>query len=347
MTRILVLGGGQQGFVVATELSKRHQVIVGDKELVLGSSPHESFVFDSVIIDAEVPGTYVAIMEQVDLVVGCLPSCVGTGPVEEAAKLGVDFVDLSFTNRNLAYLNPLAKHSGSTILYDCGLAPGLSNMLVGRALEVHGGKMSFATILVGGISKNQDMPYGYVNSWSLPDLKEEYTRTARYVKGGKIVTAHPLYTKPEIVSIRDRKFEAFYNDGVRSMLALRDKVPNITELGLRWPGHMAKVHALMDEGRFVSEFENKCHSGQDMVVLRVTTPEIVYDMEVDGDQLQGGLSAMAKTTAYSCAAFVESILSGVYKIPGVSSPEEFGGHQDASDFVLEYLRERNIEINAT
>ena len=278
---------------------------------------------------------------------GCLPSCVGTAPVEEAAKLGVDFVDLSFTDRNLAYLNPLANHSGSTILHDCGLAPGLSNMLVGRALSEHGGKMSFATILVGGISKNQNMPYGYVNSWSLPDLKEEYTRTARYVKGGKIVTAHPLYTKPEIVSIRDRKFEAFYNDGVRSMLSLRDKVPNITELGLRWPGHMAKVHALMDEGRLVSEFEAKCHSGQDMVVLRVTTPEIVYDMEVDGDQLHDGLSAMAKTTAFSCAAFAEAILSGTYKSPGVNPPEEFGRNKAAFDFVIDYLSDRNIEINAT
>ncbi len=96
MTGILVLGGGQQGRVVATELAKSQKVIVGDQNLII--SPE----FDSVIVDAEVPGTYTALMEQVDLVVGCLPSCVGTAPVEEAAKLGINFVDLSFTR--LLYL---------------------------------------------------------------------------------------------------------------------------------------------------------------------------------------------------------------------------------------------------
>ncbi len=339
MTGILVLGGGQQGRVVATELAKSHKVLVGDQNLII--SPE----FDSVIIDASVPETYRTLMDQVDLVVGCLPSCVGTGPVEEAAKLGVDFVDLSFTDRNLAYLNPLANHSGSTILHDCGLAPGLSNMLVGRALAEHGGKMSFATILVGGISKDQNMPYGYVNSWSLADLKEEYTRTARYVKAGQVRTKHPIYTKPEMVSINDMKFEGFYSDGLRSMLSLRDKIPNITELTLRWPGHISKVHELMDKGRLVQEFEAKCHAGVDMVVLRVVTPDRVYDMQVTGDQLSGGLSAMAKATAYSCAAFAEALMQGVYSKPGVSPPEEFGRNKAAFDFVINYLRDRDIEIN--
>jgi saccharopine dehydrogenase-like NADP-dependent oxidoreductase len=271
-----------------------------------------------------------------------LPSELGAKPIQAVAEAGVDYVDLSFTDVDISYLNPLAMHSGSTILHDCGLAPGLPNLIVGRELKKHG-TLKSVNIAVGGVAKDPTNAYGYVSTWSLADLWQEYTRTARFIKDGKVRTEHPLYTPVLPVSIMGRRMEQFYSDGLRSLVKLGSKINNMTEYTLRWPGHMELVHQLVDSGRgfyeFIETFERECSKGEDIVLMRITCDGITYDLEVEGTD---ELTAMAQTTAYSCAAFAEVLLQDQFSERGVHPPEDVGKSKHAFDSVIDYLEDEGI-----
>ena len=335
--KVLVLGGGQQGSVVAAELAKNHEVIVGD--LKRTNIPDTA----SVLVNVKDRITYEQLVNHVDLVVGCTPSSAGTGPIEETIFQGKDFVDLSYTNDDLSFFDGIAKRKGSTVLHDCGFAPGLPNLLIGRELKANNDSLEYVGAAVGGIAADPQAPYGYVNTWSLEDLKEEYSRPAKVVKDGKVRTKHPYYSEPESIVINGRLLEAFYSDGLRSLLRLKDKIPHMVEKTLRWPGHMLNVHRLMDEGTLVQEFSDKCAEGNDLIIMQVNFPDKCYYMELEGTP---EISALAKVTAYSCAAFAETVLQGYYSSLGVHPPEDLGGSFLAYDFILDYLGERGVNIES-
>ncbi len=117
----------------------------------------------------------------------------------------------------------------------------------------------------------------------------------------------------------------------------------MTEFTLRWPGHMKLVHELVDSGRgfyeFIETFERECSEGEDIVLMRVTFDDITYDLEVEGTE---ELTAMAKTTAYSCAAFAEVVLQDHYSERGVHPPEDVGQNKAAFDSVIDYLDDKGI-----
>ncbi len=274
-----------------------------------------------------------------DLVVNALPSEIGTEVLSRALDAEIPgIVDVAFSMQNKSTFHASAKSQGSVVIHDCGLAPGLPNLLIGHELVEAGGTLPYVNAYVGGVSQDPKMPYGYKVSWSLEDLYEEYVRVARFVEDHKIRTLHPIYSSPSTIIIEGVEFEAFVSDGLRSLLDYKDRIQHMREYTLRYPGHLSAIHELLDAGdrdHFIKTIGEECQEGGDVVYLKVDFPGVQYTLKVESDKEQ---SAMTKTTAYACAAFCSLLLDDSEKIdPGVWSCERLG-EAGLTSYILEWLR---------
>lgn len=332
---ILVLGGGRQGRVIASDLATHGPVSVADVRRVEipGVRWIEADLSDS--------GTLVRLMREHDLAVGALPSRLGYLAARSAIEAKRNYVDIAFFAEDPAGLHADARRAGVALVPDCGLAPGISNLLVGRALAQ--GRPDEIHIKVGGVAQDPSRPYGYVVTWSVEDLLEEYVRPARIVRGGKAVSLPPL-TELERVRIDGvGELEAFLSDGLRTLLDCG--VREMTEKTLRWPGHVEQIRPLLASGRLVEEFRNRCTGADDLVVLLV---EIVRSSKSERftmvDRARNGMTAMSRTTALTCAAFARWASQGGIRETGVVPPERIGADERAFRFLFDALARHDIVI---
>ena len=138
------------------------------------------------------------------------------------------------------------RQRGVTAVVDCGVAPGLSNMMLGY--HASQGAVSSYRCLVGGLPVKRTWPWQYKAPFSPVDVLEEYTRPARLVEGGCIVT-RPALSEPELVDLDPvGTLEAFNTDGLRSLLVTMRQVPDMVEKTLRYPGHIDYIRVLRESG---------------------------------------------------------------------------------------------------
>jgi lysine 6-dehydrogenase len=331
MARILVLGGGKQGRVVASELAKDHSVAMADLR------PSELEGVTVIQADLSDPAVLVDLIGRYDLAAGALPAAIGFKAAQAAIAAKRSFIDLSFYPEDAYSLDAAAKEAGIAILPDCGLAPGLSNLLAGRA---HAAKRRNAIhIQVGGVAEDSTAPYGYAVSWALTDLVDEYTRPARFRRHNAVQTL-PACAELELVNIDGvGEMESFLSDGCRTLLNM--DIEEITEKTLRWPGHIEAIQPLLANGNLIDEFQSKCAGRPDLVVFTVDADGEVATMV---ERSQDGLSAMARTTALTCAAFTRMVASGTFKATGVIAPEQIGADPVAYKFILEALQQHDIRM---
>ncbi|MFI5370515.1 MAG: saccharopine dehydrogenase family protein [Candidatus Eisenbacteria bacterium] len=321
--RILVLGGGQQGRVIATDLARAlpdRRVSVADLRRpalqALGN-------LEWIELDAADAGALERLVAAHDLVVGALPSRYGFGSMRAAIAVRRPMVDVSFSAEDPLDLDADARAAGVTLVPDCGLAPGLSHLLVGHAATR--AMPDEAVIYVGGVARDPSRPYGYTVTWSLDDLLEEYVRPARIVKDGAPVTV-PVFSGLDRVHVEGAgEMESFLSDGLRTLvttLPIRD----MSERTLRWPGHVALVQPLLAGGRFLDEFRQRCVADppDDLVALLVRIRHGARWQRagfVDRYDPTSGLSAMARTTALTTAAMARLVAEGLALPAGVQPLE--------------------------
>ena len=127
-------------------------------------------------------------------------------------------------------------------MVDCGVAPGLSNIVLG-ALSLHLDGIDRYDCYVGGLPQERRWPYEYKAVFSPIDVLEEYTRPARYVEYGREVV-RPALSDIELLDFPHvGTLEAFNTDGLRS-LARTMEIPFMKEKTLRYPGHAKQVGVL-------------------------------------------------------------------------------------------------------
>ena len=262
-------------------------------------------------------------------------------------------VDVSFSAEDPMALDSAAARAGVAIVPDCGLAPGLSHLLVGDLTGRHGTPVELE-ILVGGVAQDRLRPYGYVVTWSLDDLLEEYTRPARYVKQGKLVE-EPVLERVETTEIPGvGTMEAFVSDGLRTLLSTAWGVPDMAEKTLRWPGHVAAIKPLVAQKRLKQELSEKCtfEPRADLVALAVRARwadgKRGERVLVDRYDPATNRTAMARTTAFTTsvtAQWVADRLAGGGKIAGGVRPLELVAREKgAVDFVLERMAQRGVKF---
>lgn len=345
--KILVLGGGQQGRVIAGDLatSMPHaQVDVAD---IRKPQLPELANLKWVKADLADPTATARKLHGYDLAVGALPSRFGFGALKAAIDAGCPIVDVSFCAEDPLTLEADARRAAISILPDCGLAPGLTSLCAGRAAAR--GTPDEIVMYVGGVAQDRERPYGYVVTWSLEDLLEEYVRPARIVRGGKQLTL-PAFDELSTIEVEGvGTMESFLSDGLRTLIRTMPDVPEMSERTLRWPGHAAKVKPIVAAGRFLDEFRNKCVEtpARDLVAMvtnvRWGTREARATL-VDRYDEATGLTAMSRTTALTTSAVAQWVAGGGAYEPGVTPLETVGRDQRAYNFITKALAGKGVNI---
>ncbi|MBM4458078.1 MAG: saccharopine dehydrogenase [Chloroflexi bacterium] len=367
--KIAVLGAGMVGSAIAADLCREHSVtsvdLDGDRLATLaGRYPLDTQTAD--LSDADAIRRAIA---PADLVIGAVPGFMGFTTLRTVIAAGKNAVDISFFDEDPFELDALARERGVTAVMDCGVAPGLSNMILGY----HAGRMKVARFrcLVGGLPARRSWPWQYKAPFSPIDVLEEYTRPARLVENGVIVT-RPALSEPELIEVEPvGTLEAFNTDGLRTLLKTTP-VPNMVEKTLRYPGHIELVRVLRESG-FLSaepitvrgttvrpidltaallfpqwrlgEGEAEFTALQATVWGQANGRDRRYDYRLfDRTDPQTGVSSMARTTGYTCTAVARLVLDGQFTRRGICPPEYVGADAACFERVLADLREHNVIV---
>ena len=191
---------------------------------------------------------YKNLLTPFDLVVTAVPGFMGYKTLEAVIDAGKNVVDISFFPEDALQLDKLAKEKNVTAITDCGVAPGVSNFIIGRYNEEM--KIKSFECYVGGLPKERKPPFQYKAPFSPVDVIQEYIRPARLVENGNIVTK-PALSEREIIKFDEiGELEAFNTDGLRSLIFTMNHIPDMKEKTLRYPGHIDLIIALQQAGFF-------------------------------------------------------------------------------------------------
>jgi len=180
--KIIVLGAGRVGSTIARDLDgdARFHVTVADRDPQRLAELESRWSLHGERVDFSLPSTVERAVADRDLVVSAVPGFLGHRTLRAILETGTDVVDIAFFPEDPFTLGDLARDRGATAIVDCGVAPGLSNLLVGSAVA----RMDAAervAIYVGGLPADPKPPYEYRAVFSPIDVIEEYTRPARTV----------------------------------------------------------------------------------------------------------------------------------------------------------------------
>ncbi len=372
---IVVLGAGRVGAAIVADLARdgEHRVTAADSSseaLELAKTLGAYRVLEADLSDT---AHLMRIVEPADLVVGAVPGPLGFRTLEAVIQAGKNAVDISFFGEDPLRLDEFARDKGVTAVVDCGVAPGLSNMLLGFAEATYASVERFRCY-VGGLPVDRTGLFQYRAPFSPIDVIAEYTRPARYVAQGEIRTEPALSRVEEIEFEEIGKLEAFLTDGLRTLLHTA-RVPDMLEKTMRYPGHAAQMRLLRDMGLFDEEAIDvggvavrprdlaaklliplwRFRPGEpDLTVMRAeidatrdgTKTRHIFDL-VDRYDDASGTQSMARTTGYTCTAVVRLLLSGQYRRKGISPPEYVGRDAACFEAVVTYLRDRGVNLEET
>jgi saccharopine dehydrogenase-like NADP-dependent oxidoreductase len=376
MTRhAVILGAGMVGSAMAMDLSRDaglRVTVVDAREEALARVQHQHGVAvrRADLGDARaVPAAF----GDADVVLGALSSVIGLQTLRAVIQAKKPYVDISFMADDATALDGLAREHGVTAVVDCGVAPGMSNLLAGYAAHVLS-PCEHIDIMVGGLPAERRWPYEYKAGFAPHDVIEEYVRPSRVVEAGKLVVKEAL-SEPELVDFPGLgTLEAFNTDGLRS-LASTLKVPHMRERTLRYPGHIALMRVLRETGFFAKDeitvkgakvrpldvtaallFPNwTFEEGEaDLTVMRVEAVgrkdgkrvQLRWDL-FDRYDPQTGYRSMSRTTAFPATLVARRVLDGRIATTGVLPPEKLAATPGLVDGLFAELSERGVRYHAS
>src|SRR5215207_308234 len=257
MKKIIVLGAGLVGKAMAIDLSKDFDVTSADVNLDALNSVALQGIKTLQVDFTDLP-LLKSVIQPFDLIVGAVPGFLGFQTVRTVIEAGKSIVDISFFPEDPFLLDTLARQNGVTVVTDCGVAPGMGNIILGY----HNKRMKILEYecLVGGLPMVREWPYEYKAVFSPIDVIEEYVRPARYVQNNAVVIREAL-SDPELIHFEGvGTLESWNSDGLRSLIKTMPNIPNMIEKTLRYPGCIEYLRVLRESGFFsYDEIEVKGH----------------------------------------------------------------------------------------
>ena len=368
--KILILGAGLVGGPMAIDLAKDSEF-----DITLADINNDSLdkigvknKISTIQKDLSDSKSIKEIVKDFDIVLNAVPGFMGYNTLKAIIESSKDVVDIAFFPEDPFTLDELAKKNNVTAIVDCGVAPGMSNVLIGYIDHLLD-KTETALIYVGGLPEVREWPYEYKAVFSPIDVIEEYTRPARYVENGNLVT-RPALSDAEYLDFPNiGTLEAFNSDGLRTLAETID-APNMKEKTLRYPGHIKKMAVLRESGFFNKEeidikgikispleFTSKLlfpkwqlkEGESDITVMRV-----IVEGTKDGEKLrytydlfdrldkETNTHSMARTTGYTATMAIRMLAKGLYEEKGISPPEFIGRKPECVRFILKGLEDRGI-----
>ncbi|MHA1581700.1 MAG: saccharopine dehydrogenase family protein [Candidatus Baldrarchaeia archaeon] len=384
--KIMVLGAGMMGSAAVKDLVKSNivsEVVLASKfkkEIDNVASKIGSEKLSTTIIDAMDPAALSRLLrrEDVDVVINALPHEISLHVLRTEVNEEVNVVDLTFEDEYMS-LHQIAQEKDVIVVPGCGVAPGLSNMLVGYVagkLE----KARIVKIMVGGLPQKPKPPLEYRIVFNLESVWQEYTEKVRIVRNGKVVEVEALSGLEEIYIPKIGELECFYTDGLASLIFTYNEIEplkNVEEMcekTIRYPGHVQKIKTLIECGLLDTEpIEIKSvkisprefltnlltpklqlREEKDFTIMKIKVVgeargenvEYIYDL-IDYYDEKEKVTSMARTTAYTASIMAQLIGQSKIKEKGIIPPEKIGLKQKIFQIILDELAKRNIKIEET
>jgi lysine 6-dehydrogenase len=378
--RMLVLGAGLQGSACAYDLLQNpevSQVRLADlrfDHLPEFLKPHSGPRLIPTTLDVRDREAVLAVMRESDAVMSAIPYYLNLQLAECAVEAGVHFCDLGGNTEIVFQQKMLADRAvakGVTVIPDCGVAPGMVNILAEHGIRQLD-TVESVRIYVGGLPQHPEPPLNYQVVYSLEGVIDYYTTRSWVLRDGQ---------RSQVTALSEREpvefpapvgtLEAFHTAGGLSTMAFRyeGKIPQMEYKTLRYPGHAEIMETIRELGLldlepvdvkgikvvprdlFVAAVGPKlATNGKDLLALRVTVrgtkggkpAERRFDL-VDRYDEAHGISAMMRTTGYSLSITGQMQVRGEVGPPGVWTPDEC---MPAEAYIRE-LRTRGIELRET
>ena len=379
--RMLVLGAGLQGSACAYDLLQNPevtQVRLADlhfDHLPPFLKPLSGARLLPTPLDVRDREAVLALMRESDAVMSAIPYYFKLQLAECAVEAGVHFCDLGGNTEIVFQQKALAERAsakGITVVPDCGVAPGMVNILAQHGISQLD-TVESVRIYVGGLPQSPEAPLNYQIVYSLEGVLDYYTTLSWVVRDGKRVQVTALSERETVLFDEPvGALEAFHTAGGLSTMASRyeGKIPTMEYKTLRYPGHAEIMETIRELGLldlepvdvkgvkvvprdvFVSVVGPKLTKpqGKDLLALRVTvsgtkdgTPaKRQFDL-IDRYDEAHGISAMMRTTGYSLSITGQMQARGQVRPPGVWTPDEC---MPAPEYIAE-LRARGIDVRET
>ena len=368
--KVIVFGAGLVGGPMAIDLAKNKEfdVTVADIDRSALEKLSSKYGIETIEQDLGIPEVVRSLALGFDYVINAVPGFMGYQTLQAIIEAGKNVVDIAFFPEDPFNLDQLAKEHSVTAIVDCGVAPGMSNILTGYVYNLLD-QTDMTITYVGGLPEVREWPYEYKAVFSPIDVLEEYTRPARYVENSEMIVK-PALSDPELIDFQGiGTLEAFNSDGLRTLAQTLD-IPFMKEKTLRYPGHIRIMEILRETGFFRHEPVEV--NGKQIRPIDVTS-QILFPIwelkkgEVDitimrtiVEGLKGGKKfrytydlrdkydaktathSMARTTGYTATMALRLIASGKYDRKGIIAPEYLGQDQQAVDYILEGLKKRGV-----
>lgn len=365
--KVIVLGAGLVGKAMALDLATHFDVTSADiNKQSLASLPAQGI--KTLEVDVADAKKLKSVLADFDLVIGAVPGFLGFATAKAVIEAGKNMVDISFFPEDPFELDELAKANGVTIVTDCGVAPGMGNIILGyhaKHMNVHRYEC-----LVGGLPVVRQWPYEYKAVFSPIDVIEEYTRPARYVQHGQVVVREALSDAALVHFDKVGTLEAWNSDGLRTLIKTMPHIPDMIEKTLRYPGCIEYLRVLRETGFFSKDpimvngmpvrpldvtaqllFPQwKLQPGEtEFTVMRITLEgeengvRRLYQYNLlDYTDTEKGILSMARTTGYTCTAVAHLVANGAFSRKGISPPEYLGQDPSNFAFINQYLKDRGV-----
>jgi lysine 6-dehydrogenase len=376
--RMLVLGSGLQGSACAYDLLQDKDISeVRLADVHVGHLPEFLAPYSGprlipTPLDVRDHSAVLGAMRQCDAVMSAIPYYFNYDMARLAVDAGVHFCDLG-GNTEIVFkqkeLDPEARKKNITIVPDCGLAPGMVNILAEHGIKQLD-TVDSVKIFVGGLPQHPEPPLNYMLVYSLEGALDYYTTLSWVLRKGKRTQVKALSERESVVFESPLgELEAFHTAGGLSTMAFRyeGKIPTMEYKTLRYPGHAAIMENIREIGLLglepvevkgmkvvprdvfiavVGPRLNKPH-GRDIVALRVAVSGTKSGKSatktfqlVDRYDEAHGVSAMMRTTGYSLAITGLMQVRGEVKPAGVHTPDEC----IPADTYIAELRKRGVDI---
>jgi lysine 6-dehydrogenase len=379
--KVVVLGAGLMGKQAAGDLIASEaveKVYLADLNIAQANLFKEhtgSDKLEAVYLDANDDKALKAIISKADVVINALFYLFNEKAARTALACGVHYVDLGghiggATDAVLA-MHEQAAEKGVTLIPDLGVAPGMINILAGHGA----GKIDQVReikLFVGGIPVEPEPPLQYNHVFSLEGVFDHYTDPSYVIRKGELKQVASLSEIEHLAFEGFGELEAFHTSGGTSTLIdTFSKVETLEYKTLRYKGHAEKFRILVDLG-FTDREKTVMVNGvavklrdvlrevltpitelgdkRDAVLLRVlvsgTNGEdgLTYEYNmITVKDIETGVTAMARATAYTVSVVAQMIGSGIIKKRGAYPPELIV----PGDKYVKEMAERGVEIKET
>ena len=361
MANIIVLGAGLVGGVIAKDLALTHNITCVDI-----SQENLAKLNEIKTICSDITNTtkLKSLISDFDLVIGAVPGFMGYKMMRDVIESKKNIVDISFYPEDPFGLDKLAKKNKVIAIMDCGVAPGMGNIIFGY--HDQNMKITDYECLVGGLPEKREWPFEYQAVFSPIDVIEEYIRPARYVQNSSVIIKEAL-SDTELVNFEEiGTLESWNSDGLRTLIKTMSHVPNMIEKTLRYPGCVEYLKVLKESGFFSYDEINlnghkirpidmtakllfpkwKMKEGdKDFTIMRIILKGLEKEKHVQYqynllDRFQDDTISMARTTGYTCTAVANLVIEKKYTQTGISPPEYLGKHYN---YIKNYLAKRGVE----